>query len=340
MGVRSRRDFGDSPTMSPRRSAIPRLLSTATAADLGLTGAAINHRIERLGWQRLTRGLVLTTSEQPDRSDWIAAGLLLAGRGSAVSGWDGVRLLDRHAVPDSPPQPTVLVLSRDGKNRLIGGLRIRATRREFGIRRIFQGSDVLRVAAAPRAVADLALSGPSLAATQALVTKSIQRGLCTPRELVDELQTCPRNGSGFFRRALSDVLDGVASVAEAQAVDELRLASVPPFELNVPLVRSDGALVAVADIFWRELRAVLEVDSREFHFSETSWNRTMMRHNTLTAAGLALTHYSPARIRLGAVRHDVEPWLRARAIELGRSYDVDPRPIRPPDDVPPPFYLP
>ena len=283
---------------------------------------------------------MLTTSEVPQRSDWIAAGLLLAGLGSAVSGWDGVRLLDRRAAPDSSPASPVLVLTRDGKNRLIGGVRIRATRRAFGIRRIFLGSDLLRVAAAPRAVADLALSEQSLSAARALVTKSIQRGLCTPAELVDELIAGPRNGSGFLRRALSDGLDGAASVAEAQAVDELRLAGVPPFELNVPLLRPDGVLVAVADVFWRELRAVLEVDSREFHFSETAWNNTMMRHNKLTAAGLALTHYSPSRIRLGALRHDVEPWLRSRATELGRPYAADPRPIRPPDGVPVPFYLP
>jgi hypothetical protein len=172
-----------------------------------------------------------------------------------------------------------------------------------------------------------------------MVTSAVQGKLCQPDDLVRELAAGPQNGSGFLRRALADVLDGAASVAEATAVDELRATAVPAFELNVPII-ARGVVVAVADVLWRELRAVLEVDSREYHYSETGWNATMERHNRLTSAGLTLTHYSPSRIRSGALRNSVEPWLRARAAELGVPYRPDPRPIRPDHGRPEPFHLP
>ncbi len=49
--------------------------------------------------------------------------------------------------------------------------------------------------------------------------------------------------------------------------------SVPPFELNVPIVDEYGRLLYVVDMLWRELRAALEVDSREYHFGVEDWRR-------------------------------------------------------------------
>jgi hypothetical protein len=40
-----------------------------------------------------------------------------------------------------------------------------------------------------------------------------------------------------------------------------------------------------------------EVDSREYHFDAAAWNETMRRHDRMTAAGLRVLHFSPARIR-------------------------------------------
>ena len=269
----------------------------------------------------------------------MAVGLHLAGIGSAVSGWDALRLIDARAAAGSPPDTPVLVLSPLGDNRLIGGVRIRPTRRLYERRRVFADGEVLVLASAARAVADTALSEQSLRAVRATITSAVQRGLCSPSELLDELVNCPRGGSGFLRRALADAVAGAASVAEAEALDELRCADVPAFELNVALVRADGVLVAIADVLWRELRAVLEVDSREYHYSEREWNQTMTRHNRLTSAGMAVTHYSPSRIRAGGLRDDVPKWLRARAAELGVGYRVGAGALLRVDGNPPPFIL-
>ncbi len=135
------------------------------------------HAIERLGWQRLTRGIVLTAPGQPSRADWAQVGLAIGGSGAALSGWDAVRLAlvgsDR-----PPPGADVLVLSR-----------------------------------------------------------------------------------------------------------------------AVPIIDGTDRVIAVADLLWRALRAIIEIDSREFHFDEAGWKTTMTRHNELTALGYAVTHYPPSYVR-------------------------------------------
>jgi hypothetical protein len=85
-----------------------------------------------------------------------------------------------------------------------------------------------------------------------------------------------------------------------------------------------GRVIAVADVLWRELRAVLEVDSREYHLSEAQWKATRARHNRLTRAGYAVTHYPPSAIRDGGLAWvaDVDNWLRARAFELDLELDL------------------
>ena len=84
---------------------------------------------------------------------------------------------------------------------------------------------------------------------------------------------------------MADAAAGARSVAEAEAAELLRIGGVPTFELNVPIVHA-GRVIAVADVLWRKLRAVLEIDSREYHLSEAQRKATMARHNKLTNVGL------------------------------------------------------
>jgi hypothetical protein len=319
------------------------VLTTAGARALGLSRSAVRHRVARRGWQPLVPGVVLTVAEPPTRTDWALVGIELAGPAGAVSGWDAVRL---HGLGSAtPPSDDVLVLDRCGHNRRAGPVRIRPTDRDFAAAPLPADHPVLafvRVVDIARAVADTALDHRTLAPVRALVTSTIQRGLCPPDALVEQLRHCPRNGSAFLRRALADVLEGARSIAEAEAIQFLRRAAVPPFEANVPIVTQDGRLVAVADLLWRELRAIAEIDSREFHFEERDWKATSRRHNRLTAAGLAVAHFPPSEIRTrrGDWARDVESWLRARARELQVPFRPRAVAVRPGPDGPPPFVLP
>jgi hypothetical protein len=327
----------------PAPAELPRVLSTATARRLGLTRSAVRHAIARRGWQRLVPGIVLTAAGPPTRADWIHVGMELTGRQGALSGWDAVRVMGIGA--RRAPSEEVLVLDSAGRHRVAGLVRIRPTRRHY------HGSPLpcehpelafVPIVSAARAVADTALLYRTFAPVRALTTSAIQRRLCTPDEMDAELRSGPRNDSALLRRALADVLDGAQSIAEAEAINLLRTIGAPAFEVNVPIIDHDGRLLAVADLLWRELRAVLEVDSREFHFGEADWKGTTRRHNVLTSRGLALQHYPPSEIRGRGVlwARDVVAWLHARAAELDRPLPSGSGVIRPGPDGPVPLVVP
>lgn len=74
----------------------------------------------------------------------------------------------------------------------------------------------------------------------------------------------------------------------------------------------------MADFLWRRLRAVLEIDSREYHFEAADWQRTMQRHLELTTLGFSVVHRPPSALRQPRrFVAEVEAWLVARAVELG-----------------------
>ena len=85
------------------------------------------------------------------------------------------------------------------------------------------------------------------------------------------------------------------------------------------------------------LRAALEVDSREYHFSEAEWKATLDRHNRLTRFGLAVTHYPPSVVsaRARGWLAEVEGWLGARAVELGMPVVTRAKIVAPPPGAQP-----
>jgi hypothetical protein len=299
---------------------IPRVLTPTLAGGCGVSRARIRTEIQRGRWRSLGRGLVLTRPDPPSRADWVLAGLLIAGPEASLSGWDAVRMVG--IGERAPPHRPVLVLTTHGGSRRVGQVWIRKVVPPLASRLSAAEDPILplvRVVPIARALVDTALADGRVQPVRALVTSAIQRELCSIEELRVQLRLAPRRGSAVLRRALSDAIGGARSAAEADAADRLRAYGVPAFELNVPIVY-DNEVIAVADMLWRELRAVLEIDSREFHFSEGDWKATTVRHNRLTTVGLALTHYPPSAIRGTSWAAEVAKWLRRRADELGLPY--------------------
>ncbi len=288
----------------------------------------------------IARGAILTRPEEPTRDDWAAVGVALAGPSAALSGWDAVRALGLG--DPSPPSNEVLVLSRHSSNRVVGCVRVRETSRPYTIRLTSADNTVhplTPVAGAPRAISDAARYFSTAAPVRALVTSAVQRRRCTLDELLAELHAGPQNGSKWLRLALRDAVDGARSVVEAAASRRMSRAHVPAFELNVPIIDASGMTIAIADVLWRGLRAILEIDSREYHLSEADWKRTMRRHNLLTRRGFALTHIAPTEAtgRSAGWLDDVQSWLRARAIPTCRHISAlikVPRRADPPTGTP------
>lgn len=318
---------------APNGDPVPRVLTSAFAAQLGYSPTRIRTELRRGRWDSPCRGVYLTRGDLPSRGDWLRIGLSLAVDG-VVSGWDAVRAYGLGA--PRPPHDDVLLLAPEGRrNRTVGHVHIRPSPRALISRQIrHPGAGTIQIADPARAVADTALVLATLAPTRALVTSAVQRGLCSVDDLMHAYAAGPRNHSGQLRRALTDVAAGAASLPEAELAEILRAAELPEFELNVPVIDASGRHIATIDVLWRRLRAGLEVDSQAHHFLELDWRATMRRHNSLTAAGLALTHYPPLDIRdrRSFVVAEVEHWLRDRAYELGVAYPpggVDPQIGRP-----------
>ena len=336
---------GMSGPVTARRREVPRILVPEACRRIGISRSRVRTELGRGTWRRLCRGVVLTRPDEPTRSDWALVGLLLAGETSALSGWDAVRLYGLG--PKAAPAQPVLVLTDRGRSRHVGGVLVRRTDRPYGSSRRSVHDPLLpleRVVLPARAVADAALSYRTVGPVRAMTTAAVQRRLCTVGELREELRTAPRQHSALFRRGVMDAAGGAHSIAEAEAADFLRRADVPPFEMNVAVVDAGGTVLFVVDFLWRALRAALEVDSREFHAGYDEWQDTLARHNRLTAAGLAVTHYPPKIIRSRGPSWaaEVREWLACRATDLGLSVAVqvgEPRGAAGLDRVEPPPYV-
>jgi hypothetical protein len=299
---------------------LPRVLSREGAHRLGFTESRVRTRLRRGDWRRLAEGALLTRPEQPRREDWANAGLIVGGQTAVLSGWDALR--HGNLVKADPVGP-VLILRRGGRHRAMGPIVVRPSVRPLRPHLLSPFDPMLpqgSLAPVARAITDVAPWYRTLTPIRAIVTSAVQRGLVTPDDLARELEECARNGSGLLRRAVADLLGGAHSVAEAEAFEQLRgRPDIPPFEANAPIYDAAGHRIAVADAWWRGLRAVLEIDSREFHFGEPEWKRTMRRHNMLGRLGLSVAHYPPSVIR---DRHsgwldEVADWLAMRAVEVG-----------------------
>lgn len=315
---------------------LPRVLSADTAAASGISRATLRTYVSRGIWRSIAPGLVLTSSAAPRRSDWLSAALIRGGPRAGISGWDALVLA---GMPVDLAARRPLVLTRERDSRRVGPVLVRYTQRPFQTWRTSEFLDDLPfvpVVTGARAVADAVLFA-SRSHARATVTAAVQRRLCTADELVIELERGPRNGSAGLRLAIEDVLDGAASIAEAAAVDHLLGAPVPPFELNVPVIHR-GVHVATVDELWRDLRAVLEIDSRRHHMVGRQWDRTLERHNRLTSLRLAVRHDPPSALG-PAWAGQVADWLRDRADEIGVPYVADPRVIRPGPEGPQPLVI-
>ena len=298
-------------TEFPHRDGLPRVLNRAQAMALGFSRRAIEHRLTTGRWQLVLPQTYLTgnTLTWPDRLD---AALLFAGADSLLAGAAALADLGLRSV--ARPDRTLLLVPRSTHVRAAGWVGLRRTDR-LPPRALLPGP---RRADLSRAVADLALERRRLDDVRALVTQAVRAGLCTAAELRQELDTGPRRGSLNLRTALDDLQTGAWSAPEARAARILRSADVPPFEQNAR-IELPGGRYLVADFLWRQLRAVLEIDSLEHHGEPAARDRTDARHFQLQALGFSVAHRRPGAIARAPAqfRRETEEWLAGRARELG-----------------------
>jgi hypothetical protein len=154
----------------------------------------------------------------------------------------------------------------------------------------------IRFTTIPRAVTDAALGAASRRDMRAIVSVGVDRGRCTPEDLAAELGGSRLRNCGTLRSVIAEVTQGIRSAPEGDLMDLVRRSGLPTPLYN-PSLYIGGVFLAKPDAWWEAVGVAAEVDSREYHFSEADWERTMQRHTRMTAAGIRVLHFTPKRIR-------------------------------------------
>lgn len=267
------------------------VLSRAQALAAGMPPETLRHRIRNGGpWQRLMPGVYLAATGTPTASQLEVAAVLYAGRESAIT---GVAALRRHRM-NVPAAGTVTVLVPARNARQSRSFVTVWPTTRMPDRVCFEGP--VQFTLPERAVADAARECASFRGVRALVARAVQQNLCRIDLLRQELAAGPVRQSAWLRRALSEVAGGIRSGAEGDFRDLITSAGLPMPMFNPQLYLGDK-FVAMPDAWWPEAGVAGEVDSREWHLSPEDWERTLRRHDLMSACGIIVLHFTPSQVR-------------------------------------------
>ncbi|MFL6120512.1 hypothetical protein [Actinophytocola sp.] len=254
-----------------------------TVAELrahGMTSQAIAMRCRPSGpWQRLLRGVVLTSATHPTRRQRLRAAIAYAGPDSVVSGIDAVRA---HGV-DVPPSPDVLILV-PARRRLASSSYLTVERTSRPPKPVVLAD--LPYAPLARATLDAARRAADHGQLRALLTAAAAS--CTTAALRAELNAGNQRGSAAVRELLSADLstNDVLQVTDALAKRALRTSALPPPLWHTPVYDTTGMLLGVPDAWWPEVSVAWNVGTQARHHDPRTW----------AAAGVTLVRTDPQRL--------------------------------------------
>ncbi|MDT7784233.1 MAG: hypothetical protein QOF58_2652 [Pseudonocardiales bacterium] len=153
------------------------------------------------------------------------------------------------------------------------------------------------VATLNRALIDAARRECRLDVIRALIADAVQKQLCSPEDVADELRDLRLGGTALPRRVLEEISDGVRSAAEAWARSLIMDSALPVPTWNVLIRSADGSQLAIVDAWWEEVGLAWQIDSLEFHLSPSEYAHTMAQHSALLAHGVLTVHTVPSRLK-------------------------------------------
>lgn len=280
-----------------------RVVRVADLEALGLHRATVAYRCRPGGpWQSVAPGVVALHNGALTRDDRRAAALLLAGPGAVVTGLDALWAAGLRRCPQ-PSGPVHLLGPADRRRSGHGLLVVERTDR------LPPAHGPVPFAPVVRAVLDWARRSRDPDAVRAAVAEVVQRGRCTPADLVAELEQGCGRGSAIPRSVLREVGAGVRSVAEARARELLLTSPVLRGALwNPRLTDAAGRFVAIPDVWCDDVGMAWEIDSYEWHLSPSDYENTLARRSAMTAHGIVVVHTTPNRVRRdpAGVRDELE----------------------------------
>jgi hypothetical protein len=267
------------------------IVARRQALDCAMTAKALRYRTRPDGpWQAVLPGIYATDGGRLTEKQRAVAAFLYAGRGIAITGtaamaWHGLR--QQHGEFIDVLVPLHHKRSDAGFTRLL-----RTS--------IMPGVDftdgVVSYVPLDRAITDAVRRLTEMSEIRELVASGVQRGKVGIWELARELDLGPRQGSARLRLALAEVSEGVRSVAE----NDLRMI-VRRFRLPVPLYNPrlfvGSQFLAQPDAWWPDFGLAVEVESKAWHMSPADWQRTLDRQARMSAEGILVQPFSPARLQ-------------------------------------------
>ena len=216
--------------------------------------------------------------------------LLYGGPGSVIT---GPAALPCHRIRGPMPEFIDVLVPVTWQRRDTGFVRLRRTRRLPGE---FRDFGPLRYALAPRAVGDTVRGMSILREVRAVVADAVQRRRCTLGELVAELNEGARRDSGLFRLALSEVVAGSRSAAEADLMNLLAKSGLPMPLFNAE-IWADDEFIAKPDGWYPEFGIAIEVDSTEWHILPDDHERDVARQTRMGKHLIVVLRFKPHQIR-------------------------------------------
>jgi hypothetical protein len=267
------------------------VVSRSQLLECGMTRSAIRHRIRPGGpWQVLLPGIYSADARITTERREMAA-RLHAGPKGIITGPYAVR---RFGLKASGPTTIDVLVPEDMRRQNAGFVRlIRTSRMPEAVYRM----GPIRFAGPGRAIADAVRAYTNIGDARMVICAAIKDHVCTLAELGAELTNGPSRGSALLRRGLRDAARGIWSAAEGDLADLIDGSDLAKPEYNVALYAEDGTFLGIVDAWWKRAGVAAEVDSREFHFEEGGWEKTMARHNLIIARRVQLLHFTPQRIK-------------------------------------------
>jgi hypothetical protein len=272
-------------------------------------------------WQGPVRGFYVPNVRPLEDATLARIAAAHGGKDALLTGLIAARALNMRWIPDLPgAQVLVPPEVRRRSWTLVGVRRCAAARRMTS-----WSWGGVRVAPPERIVLDLGLTVQNLQDVRGVVLGAVHDRWTTPGELTALLEREPRNGTALLRRAISNAAEGSVSPPEAELVDEMRGCGMP-FLLN-PELRRNGELLGYLDGYFVGLGAGWEVDSRERHDGDKSFDETLGRHTRLAGHGLMLAHPTPRQIRRDG------PGTAAAVLAVAKARLLLPVALREPRDL-------
>ncbi|WP_319455077.1 MULTISPECIES: DUF559 domain-containing protein [unclassified Mycobacterium] len=253
------------------------VITLAQARRVGLSGKAVQRRVESGHWRRCSRGVFFADDRPFTDGARIRAAVWAYGDRAAASGLAAAWWLK---VTRFAPDVVEVTVPRDSHGRCHPGCRVR--------RRNLRDADIvehngLQVTALPLTVIEAAVrrgGGPKL------MDAALQRHVELRPLWNAHLRNKGRYGSPAARRLLQAADDGARSAAERLMVQLLKSAGITGWKANYPVA---GYKVDVAFV---GPKVAIEVDGLAFHSDADDFHGDRVRQNAIALAGWQVLRFT------------------------------------------------